>query len=173
MALDRGLQLRILESLAAIYPASAHGLAKMVAFEGEPMTLIANTHYLAEHGLVQGGFEDVRMLSHDGPPEERFVEHQTIITAHGMDFLADDGGLGAILKTVTVRLDAAQLAEILARKVEQLAGVPPEEKASIANELRKLPAKAAEKLVEKLIDFSIEHAGDALPAIRAVLGGLA
>ena len=123
--------------------------------------------------LIQGGFEDTRMLSQNGPLEDRFVEHQTVITAHGMDFLAADGGLGAILSTVTVRLDAAQLAEVLASKVERLPDVPTEEKTSIANELRKLPAKAAEKLVEKLIDFSIEHAGDALPTIRAVLSGLA
>ena len=40
------------------------------------------------------------------------------ITAKGIDFLEDDGGLSAILGVVTVKLHADTLREMLAKKID-------------------------------------------------------
>jgi hypothetical protein len=39
------------------------------------------------------------------------------ITARGLDFLEDDGGLGAILNVVTIRLEADTLRQLLETKI--------------------------------------------------------
>lgn len=58
------------------------------------------------------------------------------ITAQGIDFLADDGGLPALLNVVTVRLDGGSLKALLSQKVEA-AALPAEEKFRLKTLLQK------------------------------------
>lgn len=144
--LDRALQRRILEALAALYPEGTYDLPQAVspADGGEApdeRRVLVNTQYLAEHGLLESGF-----------------------ARRGT--LGDDGGLGAVLGTVTVRLDAAQWAELLARKVEAAPGLSHADRSSIAATLRSLPAKAIGTVFEKLLDWAVDHSQDALPLLR-------
>lgn len=164
--LERTLQRRILETLAASYPEGAFDLpAALAAAGGEAppeRAVLVNTQYLAEHGLLHSGYRRRGTIGDDSFT----ATGETTITAAGLDFLADDGGLRAVLGMVTVRLDARQWAELLARKVEAAPGLSHDERSSIAATLRGLPAKAIERLSERLLDWAVDHSADALPLLR-------
>lgn len=108
MNLNRSLQLRMLQALRESYPAHTPHFTQR--FESDP-DFIPNLHYLKGHGLLTG--VEVKTSI---PPQLLNIR----ITEAGVDFLEDDGGIGAILRTVTVKLDAEQLRQILAGKVEAL-----------------------------------------------------
>lgn len=90
--LNRELQRTLLQRLAVSYPdAVERNELEAIA---PARAYIVNMSYLAEHGLVStlviaGYISSAR------------------ITARGLDFLADDGGLTAMLGAVSVRLHSA------------------------------------------------------------------
>jgi hypothetical protein len=89
------------------------------------------------------------------------------ITETGLDFLEDDGGIGAILRTVTVKLDADQLRKILAAKVQALP-IPEEKKASVLSTVRNLPSEILNKLVMKFVERGIDHFPDLLELLQSL-----
>lgn len=168
MKIDRELQRRILEKLAECYPSGSLDLANELSLhESDADSLLANIQYLDDHELVKSAY---RMTQYTGGHHAWHNVGQTTITAKGLDFIADDGGLSAILNTITVRLDATQWAELLASKVEALPNVSADERSALAKALRSLPAKAIEKVSSKLLDWAVDHAADALPLLRMLLG---
>jgi hypothetical protein len=172
MKLDREMQRRVLEHLADVYPDGdwePHRKIEGPETKEPSAAFLATMRYLAEHELVDSGYELSEMVG----SHQWMASARSNITARGLDFLADDGGLSAILSTVTVRIDATQFAELLAAKVEQLPNLSAEERSTIAGELRKLPAKSAEKVLDKLLDWTVDHAGDALPLLRTLLAAVA
>ncbi|MGM3389170.1 hypothetical protein KXR94_16115 [Stutzerimonas stutzeri] len=76
------------------------------------LNLMANAAYLIEHGLVGG---DLRMTS---TGRGDFLPTKLALTANGLDFLEDDGGLTAVLGTLTVRLHADSVRDLLAKQIE-------------------------------------------------------
>ena len=142
MNLNRALQLRMLQELRESYPAHAPHFTHR--FESDP-DFLTNLHYLKGHGLLTG-FEVKTSIP------STFVNIR--ITEAGLDFLEDDGGIGAILRTVTVKLDTDQLRQILAAKVEALS-IPQEKKASALDTIRKLPAEILNKLVMRFVERGI------------------
>ncbi len=94
MQLNRAMQLEILRCLRDAYPE----VIEVRTIPGsDDADFQGNLFYLTEHDLVAS--EAVR----DFPEKEIFTAQ---ITAKGLDFLEDDGGLGAILGKITVRFDA-------------------------------------------------------------------
>ena len=149
MILDRTVQRQLLETLAAAYP---------VQVEIEPLGLdnaiaSANLRYLEEHGLVTNMECDVL-----GAPYQILVSS---ITARGMDFLADDGGLSAILGVTVVKLHADTLRELIASKIAA-STLPPGEKKRLVEALRSLPAEALKHLTKRLLDAALDHVPDAI-----------
>lgn len=149
--LDRNLQHEILKELNNIYPDSKTyeywidaAIAQVVgAIEtvGEAELYIAkrsaNLRYLAEHGLV---------VCNDNN-----LSATVKITAKGIDFLTDDGGLSAILGVVTVRLHSDTIQALLNAKINE-ANIPPEEKSRLKGILSKMGDVALAKFTEKAID---------------------
>jgi len=158
MNLNRPLQLRMLQRLKETYPAHTPHFTNQ--FESDP-DFYSNLHYLIAHGLLEG--HEVKTSN----PSD-FVNIK--ITAAGLDFLEDDGGIGAILRTVTVKLDADQLRQILAAKVEALS-IPQEKKASALDTIRKLPAHILNKLVMRFVERGIEHFPELLDSLQSVSPG--
>jgi hypothetical protein len=143
MILNRRLQLKMLETLSDHYPDHAPNFTQQ--FKSEP-DFIPNLHYLKEHDFLAG------------EPERKGGSKYLVnvrITKNGLDFLADDGGIGAMLRTVTVKLDADQFREILAAKVHALA-VSDEKKASMLSKLRDLPAEILNRWIMKVVDKGID-----------------
>jgi len=149
MNLDRSLQLQMLQALKEYYPAHTPHFTKQ--FESDP-NFVPNLHYLKGHGLLAGVEVKTSM-----PSQLLNIR----ITEAGLDFLEDDGGIGAILRTVTVKLDADQLRQILAAKVEALS-ISEEKKSSALDTIRKLPAEILNKLVMRLVERGLEHFPDLL-----------
>jgi hypothetical protein len=162
--LDRAYQRELLEMLATSYPVEYYirqYLAPLLHDNEAKRRYEANMVYLSEHGLVESGvhYGADRIASYSDPR----------INNKGMDFLLDDGGLSAILRTITVRVDATQWAELLASRIEASPKLRQEERSGIAKTIRSLPAKAVEQLMTKMLDWGTDHAADAVTLIQNFL----
>jgi len=101
--MNRKLQKDILVALSEVYPDSM--LVSALPGFSHNREFMGNLFYLQEHGVIDGG--DIRE-----PGQCRsMVDAQ--ITKAGLDFLADDGGLRAILGYRFVKLEAAVLVDFL------------------------------------------------------------
>ncbi len=168
--LDRSLQRQILEALSEIYPAGTYAPQSLPGLsDASEAALIVNIAYLGEHGLLKSGVREIK--SHTQSTQKHF--DQTAITASGLDFLQADGGLSAILDTVTIRIDSRQFAEMLAAKIESNDKISHEDRSSIASAVRNLPAKAIEKLSSKAIDWAVENLPNKLEQLRMLLAQVA
>jgi len=142
---DRDLQHRILAHLNDLYPESGQWLR--AAFpDVTGVELDANLRYLAEHGLIA-------VVWFGAEPVE------AILTARGADFLADDGGLSAILNVVTVRLDADSLKALLIEQVEKSEGEP-SAKAKLIGQIKALSGKARETAVTETVKKGLPYVPD-------------
>ena len=126
--LDRVLQRQILELLREHYPRAAIPVRDLQLGEEQAA---ANLRYLEEHGLCESGV----MIGTDG----HLAFGPSTITAMGLDFLEDDGGLSAILGVVTVKLHADAIRSLIDAKIET-SSMPAEEK----SKLRKILASLSE-----------------------------
>ncbi len=152
MKVDREGQERLLRLLADRYPESFHNW-DMVKLEKEIPDLAANAAYLHEHGLVQAKLTETL-------GEAKRVS-SIRITARGLDFLADDGGLTAILGVVTVRLEADTVRQLMESRIQE-SGLPKHEQSRLLETLRSLPGEALKELTRRLVGAGIQHGPDAL-----------
>lgn len=155
MAISRSLQGEILHRLADIYP---DDLDVQEWQETEP-DLRANLYYLLEHDLISG-------------IDSGALDGNTIvfakITATGLDFLADDGGLTAILGVVTVKLHDETIRELIAARIQD-SDLSPEHKTGLLDQLRELRGESIKHLTMKLLDVGLENAHKAVPLIQRFL----
>ncbi len=162
--LDRDLQLFILQKLEEIAP-HLPAPTDINAFTQQAENydkLVVNLSYLRDHGLIECDF--VRALDHS-----IFINWSvTRISKDGFDFLASDGGLGAILNVVTVKIHQESLAQVedfLSRAL-----LNPQDKNKYAARLKELPADATKHLFLKLLDLGLANAPAALQLIQKTLG---
>lgn len=159
MKLDRALQKRILEAAAEAYPFPApYNLYIELGAEETKERVDANLCYLGEHRLIRPCFE----ITGDG-----YAIHTTIgiqCTEKGMDFLEDDGGVSAILNTVTVRIHEHTLRDLIETKILQ-SDTSPAEKNRLVQGVKGLSAEAIKHLALKLLDEGLER----LPAAIALV----
>lgn len=171
MMLDRELQKRILETMREAYPGIANGVAlidllpEAVGSKPQRGQIIAtNLAYLHEHGLAETAIQ----ISSDGKNHASFGRSK--ITARGLDFLADDGGLSAILGVVTVRLHADTLRELLINRVEADASLPVTEKSGLRAAIKRLPEASLQEAAKYLVKAGLEHLPDAIHWLRTLTG---
>ncbi len=81
------------------------------------------------------------------------------LTNRGVDFLADDGGLGAILDVVTIRLEAETLRTLVAARIES-SDLPKEEKSRLIKALEGLKKKGLEEMNSRLVKYAADHIAD-------------
>ena len=105
--LDRNLQREILTRLAVAYPSQVTELNKE-PFAKHP-ELPANMAYLQEHGMIEFWYDKLDLT----------VEAAEI-TAEGMDFITENGGLTALKRTITVRPDIDGFLALLEKHAESL-----------------------------------------------------
>ena len=158
MKTKRELQKEILERLRDAYPNTDDSVT---GINGDGHTF-GNLFYLREHGMVAFYTSDLM----DG---SRNI-YNISITARGIDFLEDDGGLSAIFGTVTVKLHEDTLRQLIEAKVKA-SDAPEEQKTGILKALREAPGDAIKHLTEKLLDLGLENAPKALPLIQTLLQG--
>ena len=148
--LDRGVQRTLLERLGNAYPEQLD--VRELGADIATNVLNVNVSYLVEHGLVHAKF-----TNYLSDPNVLVLAR---ITAEGIDFLADDGGLGAILKVQTIRLHEDTVRALLIRQVE---ASPEDEtvKSKLIDQLKALPAEGVGRLAEKALDAGLQ----ALPSV--------
>ena len=162
--LDRAYQLELLEILAHDYPriCNIHGHLKDAGQEAEDK-YVANMIYLEQHQLIDSGI--TRALG--GDP----VIGYPSINNRGMDLLANDGGLSAILGVVTVRLEADTLRAILEAKISE-SHADPSLKQAMIRKIRELPLDAIKTLSSELLKKGLDQLPNAVQSIQSLLFGL-
>ena len=160
MRLNRELQRSLLEELSDHYPRPTQAVYNLKGFT--QTECVTNLLYLEELGLVDSG------ISHNLNGHPAFVAAK--IRAKGLDFLEDDGGVGAALAVVTVKLHEDTLRQLIEAKV-QASNLPEEQKNGILKALREAPGETTKQLIAKLVDLGMENAPKAVPLIQTLLLG--
>lgn len=154
MKLDREYQREMLRRLADNYPEMSPETQEWFIRDLKSEKYITNAQYLIEHGLLSSGVKVTTDIN--GAPAMISVSLPKI-TAKGVDFIRDDGGLSAILSVQTVKLHEDTLKELLSIALQQ-AKLPEQEKESIKEAVKQLPAEGLKHLLTKLIDLGLSHA---------------
>jgi len=158
--LDRNFQLEILKVAADHYPQMLYVHDGELAGRGGSEVSV-NCAYLQEHGLL-----DVKWL---GTMDMGMSILHVRATAKGLDFLANDGGLSAILGVITIRLDTAQLREIFAQRVQKAPG-DETTKQKVLAEIKNMPAEGLKELASKAMSAGLEHLPDLVHVLGTWLG---
>lgn len=149
MKLDRELQRNILEHLKIFYILDI-GDDKINdrEFAAHPHFAF-NMKYLHEHGLITGPTPDCGYGA-------RFCSIAPNITKEGIDFLEDDGGISAILRTVTIRLDADNIHRLIENKIIA-SSLPESQKKTLTDKLKGFSSEALKHLTLKLLEKGLDH----------------
>jgi len=153
--LDRQFQKEILDNLKAMYPRQTD--LKATFGEQTDNRLLVNLSYLHEHGLID--LKSTLYLSGE------IGLHYAKITAKGMDFIADDGGLSAILNVLTVKLHEDTIKSLLIDRI-QASDAEPNVKDTLIQKVKSLPAESLGSLVQKGLDAGLEQ----LPNLPELIG---
>lgn len=170
--LDRHLQREMLDTLAWSYPNSAD-VSETFPHVAENVTRV-NLCYLGEHGLVSLQTAEL---------DEGLIVTDAKITARGLDFLQDDGGLGAVLGVVTVKLHDETIKKLLSDKVretvedptvrdrllEAIKDLPAEATKRIAARYREAMNGASELVMGKAFDLALDDLEPSVPIILAMM----
>ena len=157
--MDRAYQRALLTTLAQQYPDELD--AGQLGADSTDRSLSFNVSYLHEHGLVVAKFAQLL-----GVPPQLVLARAT---HRGLDFLQDDGGLGAILNVVTVRLDAQQLRALITERVENSA-LPAEEKSRLKRWLQEAGQEGLKEATTRLVGAALDQAPGALQLLQKLLG---
>jgi len=163
---DRNIQNRILQSLYDSHPESANDkdFRDFAELLGGFDKLVSNMLYLSGHGLLT-----TEVNAYIGGTKELNL-NKTIISSKGIDFIRNDGGLGAILNVVNVRLHSDTINKL--ESIISSSNAPEEEKTTLISTLRKLPEDAIKHLNLKLLDMGVSHLPNAVHAIQTALHNL-
>jgi hypothetical protein len=162
MEMDRALQRSILEKMAAAYPHALMPNDLNEFIEHQSLDKVIGTLlYLQEHDLVQVSVSQFT----DG--SWNYKGSQPIITAKGLDFLADDGGLTTILGTLTIKFHEDTLRQLIEAKIIG-SDLTDKEKSATLKAIKELPAEGIKQVSTKLIELGMENAPRALGVIQSL-----
>lgn len=164
MLLDRELQLELLTEMSEVYPSQIDVSERHEYGSNEYYKLIANLAYLQDHKLIS----DKSLLVSKSMDGNSFQPYLAAITHTGMDFLADDGGLSAILGTVTVKFETEQF-KVLLESIILSSDLPTERKQTMIDALRELPAESMRHLITKVVDSGWDNLGSLMIVIQSIL----
>ena len=157
---DRDLQRRVLHALRDTYP-NWPDIGSLPDHENPALS--ANLCYLDEHELIALQPAVGRNpWSRDSPVR---------ITAKGLDFLEDDGGLSAILGTVTVKFAPDDLRALIAARVDS-SPWPAAEKSRLRHALQSVPTKALQTFLDRFVREAVARSPDALQQLQTWLSQL-
>ena len=152
MLLDREMQLEILNELSNVYPSPINVSEKYEYGTDIYRKFVANLAYLRAHNLIS----ENSILTSQTIGDHSSQPHLPSITHIGMDFLANDGGLSAIIGVVTIKFEVEQFRLILESMI-LASTLPAEQKNTIINALRELPAESIKHLTTRIIDVGWDN----------------
>ena len=152
--LDRNYQRELLIELAENYPAN-HFIR-----EDDGEKYLINIAYLSEHGLTESRI-------HQDMSGTMSISHCKI-TARGLDFLQDDGGLTSILEVVTVKLHDDTIRQLLIDRVEA-STEDPTVKAQLVAAIKSAPAETLKTVTQKALEAGVQNLPDAVQLLQGWL----
>ena len=156
--LDRNEQLELLRALADEFPNSPRMLGGFAGLDEK--RLAWNLAYLQEHALVDVHWAQI--VRYERTPTN------AKITATGLEFLADDGGLTAIVGVVTVRLHEDSIKALLIDRVQR-STAPETVKSKVVSQIRALPAEALKAVTLEGLKAGLDLVPDAAAWLQSVL----
>ena len=162
--MDRELQLELLEKMSSTYPDYYDFTKEYKHGTDEYNSVVANLYYLQQHNLVEDR-STLRSNAMDGL--KRLQIHLPTINQNGMDFLANDGGLSAILSVVTIKIDPEQYRQILITRVQE-SNLPSEQKNQIVSALQSLSYENIKHLSTKVVDLGWDNLGSLAQIIQNI-----
>lgn len=153
MILDRTLQRSMLEKMSDAYPEYYDFQNDYDYATDEYKKAVTNLYYLMQHNLVESRSVLISK-SMDGIKRPQFGA--PTINQNGMDFLANDGGLSAMLNVTTIRIDTEQFRLILESRIRE-SNLPLEQKNQIISALQSLPSESIKHLSTKVVDLGWDN----------------
>lgn len=147
MLLDRDVQRGILIKLSERFPAQISPYKDLIPTFGE-QAVIYNLAYLDDHGLTESNWSRP-MNGYPSPVG-------TTITAKGLDFISDDGGLSAILGVVTIKLHQETITALLITQIEK-SKKPQTVKQQLIDKVKGLPAEALQRVSLKAMEAGLDR----------------
>ncbi len=147
MVLDRKLQREVLLVLRECYPESVQ-ISNIDITHDDENNYHANLTYLHEHDLIEAEIQKIIGVYHKVLTAR--------ITVHGLDFLEDDGGMSAILQTVTVKFDSDNVRKILEEKVIA-ANIPQEQKETALDKIKGASGSVLKDIITDMIKKGLDH----------------
>ena len=152
--IDRSLQLRSLEALRDGYPMWVD-MGQLP--DADHPELVANLWYLRELGLIE---------AKDNPTQQDATAiYSPRITAEGLDFLEDDGGVSAMLRTVTVKFHPDDLRALLVGRVDS-SELPAAEKSRLMHAIRSVPSKVLQGFLDRFVREAVVRSPDVLQQLE-------
>lgn len=157
--IDRGLQRVLLDQLSDAYPEPI----EFRVHRDDPSERAngVNLTYLMEQGLVVGTAGH-RYLG------DQAKTYSVRIAAKGLDFLADDGGLGAILGVVTIKLHDDTIRKLIIQRIDGDPDATNEDKKEARGAIAKMSDKALSTVVEELTKTGLENIHKVVPWVLAI-----
>lgn len=159
MKIDRELQHRLLQAAADEYPGDVYPQVDDLEWE-EQKNVAGQLFYLAEHGLIKNHSQ----ISMDG--HVMFGPYKA--TKSGIDFIADDGGLSAVLGVVTIKLHDDTVRSLLIQSVQKSSG-DETVKGSLVAQIKALPAEALKTLTTKALEAGLQNLPNAIQLLHTWL----
>jgi hypothetical protein len=147
----RAFEKEILEAASKAHPDYVQAHDERYHREG----FASRIAYLEGHGLLEA-----KWLQGNPPIPIVFK-----ITSRGLDFLADDGGLSAILNVVVVRFEAETIKTLLIGRIEAAPGEK-SAKDELISQIKKLPAEGLKEVTKKAIESGLANAPQLLTLIH-------
>lgn len=164
MRIDRKLQKKILEFLKKYYPSQIEinvFIEKGILSHKTRKIFPFNMFYLEEHDLIklEKGASGINV-----PPKILSAR----ITNEGIDFLEADGGLSAILNTITVKFDIENIRKLLSDEILK-STLNPKIKSNIISTIKNAPADTLKILYTNLVHLALSHVPDVWNQVKTLL----
>ncbi|KAF1368741.1 hypothetical protein [Yokenella regensburgei] len=158
---DRTRQREFLQGLCDAYPEELTNeqLEELLTPFADEKTTTANLLYLEKQGLIFSGLQEVAVGYH--------LVNRPSITHKGIDFIRDDGGLGAILNVQTIKFHDSTI--IALEDIIRVANLTEEQKKGLISKLRELPADAIKHLILQLLTPAVLHPQVVIQSIEKFL----
>lgn len=151
-----------LDVLRRMQPYGMDYIADINVFGGiDRETLFRSLSYLGAHGYIQNHCQ--QML------DNSWTWGGVELTATGLDYLSEDGGLTAEEKIITVKLDEGTIKALMCSAVER-SSAPDAEKTTLKQRIKSMGSSALKDLIPDLLSKGIESTPDLIQWLGTALG---
>ena len=159
--LDTAFQRKVLEILRPLFPLPIDNEGIPKELTADEHKWHANIHYLYQHGLIS-------MV----PAGEWGVQFDEIfdltITAKGIDYIAEDGGLTNYYGSINIRLDDGLIKNLIKENIEK-SSVDPKQKSKMNALLKTVSSSALSEIVKQSISAAFSNGPDIIHRLQSML----